>query len=236
MTPRGRLARPAISPFAIALLGIALLIGVLVVAGTWNTGAPVLPTSAPTQAAAAPSGSAGSAPTSPGSPSGSASARPASTQPSAGSSAAATFALLTPSAPPPAETLKVGIVAVRIEIPRLGIDLPIVEGDGIDAPLHKAAHYPGTAWPGGGSNIYIYGHAQAGMFLALWEAATGDEVILTLIDGSQRTYRIDRVMPKVPWDAMELLNPTPDEQLTLQTSTSNTATAPRFVVIAKPQA
>ena len=102
-----------------------------------------------------------------------------------------------------------GIVAVRIEIPRLGIDLPIVEGDGIDAPLHKAAHYPGTGWPDGGSNIYLYGHAQAGMFLALWEAATGDEVILTLVDGSQRTYRIDRVMPKVPMGRHGAAGPDP---------------------------
>jgi hypothetical protein len=34
---------------------------------------------------------------------------------------------------------------------------------------------------------------------------------------------------------MAYLNPTPTEQLTLQTSTSYYATAPRFVVIAVPQ-
>ena len=63
-------------------------------------------------------------------------------------------------------------------IERLGIDLTIVEGDGIDAPIGKAAHYPGTGWPGGGTNIYIYGHAQEGMFLSLWDAKKGDEVVL----------------------------------------------------------
>ena len=114
------------------------------------------------------------------------------------------------------------------------IDLPVIEGDGIDAPLHKAAHFPGTAWPDEGSNIYLYGHAQEGMFLRLWDSVVGDEVILTLIDGTARTYRVERVLPKVAWDAVEYLDATPEEQLTLQTSTSNTATAPRFVVIAKP--
>ena len=131
--------------------------------------------------------------------------------------------------PPATET-----IATRIQLPRLGIDLPIVEGDGIDAPLDKAAHYPGTAWPGAGSNIYIYGHAQEGMFLALWDARVGDEIVLTLADGTSVVYRIVRVMPRVPWDAVQFLDPTPHEQLTLQTSTSNTATAPRFVVIARP--
>ena len=125
-------------------------------------------------------------------------------------------------------------VATRIRIPRLGIDLPIVEGDGIDAPLDKAAHYPGTAWPGGGSNIYIYGHAREGLFIELWNARRGDEVILEAKDGATWSYEVTEVRPRTPYDAVELLEPTPTEQLTLQTSTSNTATAPRFVVIALP--
>lgn len=142
--------------------------------------------------------------------------------------------LATPTALPSATPSPVGIVARRIRIDRLGIDLQIVEGDGIDAPLRKAAHYPSTGWPDGGSNIYIYGHAQAGMFLALWDARVGDEVVLELVDGTDRRYVVTVVKPKVPWNALEYLAPTPTEQLTLQTSTSYTATAPRFIVIAEP--
>ena len=89
-------------------------------------------------------------------------------------------------------------------------------------------------WPDGGSNIYIYGHAREGMFLSLWDAKVGDKVVLTLADGTQRTYVVDKVLPKVPWDAVQYLQPTPTEQLTLQTSTSYYETAPRFVVIAHP--
>lgn len=127
-----------------------------------------------------------------------------------------------------------GIVARRVRIPRLGIDLRIVEGDGTDAPLNKAAHYPGSGWPDGATNIYIYGHAQTGMFLSLWKAKVGDEVFLDLVDGTTRRYVVSQVKPRVPWNALEYLAPTPTEQLTLQTSTSYTATAPRFIVIAEP--
>ncbi len=127
-----------------------------------------------------------------------------------------------------------GIAANRIRIERLDIDLRIVEGDGIDAPIDLAAHYPGTGWPDGGSNIYLYGHAQEGMFLSLWKAKVGDEIVLELVDETERRYLVTRVLPQVPWNALEYLHPTPTEQLTLQTSTSYTPTAPRFIVIAKP--
>lgn len=126
------------------------------------------------------------------------------------------------------------IRATRIRITRLGIDLQIVEGDGIDAPMGKAAHYPGSAWPGGGSNIYIYGHAQEGMFLSLWNARVGDAIVLDLADGSTRTYVVAQVLPQVPWNAMQYVRPTATEQLTLQTSTSYHPTSPRFIVIAYP--
>jgi LPXTG-site transpeptidase (sortase) family protein len=129
----------------------------------------------------------------------------------------------------------VGIRANRIRIARLGIDLAIIEGDGIDAPIGKAAHFPSSAWPGGGSNIYIYGHARDGMFITLWKARIGDEVELGLVDGTTRTYVVAKVLPEVPWDAVQYLEPTPTEQLTLQTSTSYYPTAPRFVVIAFPR-
>ena len=125
--------------------------------------------------------------------------------------------------------------ASRIRIARLGIDLAIVEGDGIDAPIGKAAHYPGSAWPGGGSNTYIYAHARTGMFLNLWQVQIGDTVELKLVDGSTRTYVVTEILPKVPFDAVKYLQPTPTEQLTLQTSTSYYATAPKFVVITVPK-
>jgi LPXTG-site transpeptidase (sortase) family protein len=127
-----------------------------------------------------------------------------------------------------------GVRALRIRIARLDIDLPIVEGDGVDAPIGKAAHYPGSAWPGAGSNTYLYGHAQEGMFINLWDAQTGDAIELDLADGRTVEYVVDEIRPEVPWDAVEFLQATDGEQLTLQTSTSYQPTAPRFIVIAYP--
>jgi LPXTG-site transpeptidase (sortase) family protein len=127
-----------------------------------------------------------------------------------------------------------GIQANHIKIDRLGIDLAVIQGDGIDAPIGKAAHFPSSGWPGGGTNIYIYGHARVGMFIRLWDARIGDTVQLGLVDGTTRRYVVTKIVPTVPWDAVEYLAPTPTEQLTLQTSTSYYPTAPRFVVIALP--
>jgi LPXTG-site transpeptidase (sortase) family protein len=165
-----------------------------------------------------------------GSPSGSTSG--ATGQPTA-SRAEASPAVTSPS-PSLEDGPRVATKAKRIVIDRLDIDLPIVEGDGIDAPIGKAAHFPSSGWPYGGTNIYIYGHARKGMFINLWDAKRGDSIVLKLVDGTSRTYVVTKVLPKVPWDAVEYLDPTKTEQLTLQTSTSYYATAPRFIVIAVP--
>ena len=143
----------------------------------------------------------------------------------------------TPSTAPPLPSPAVasaGIPATRIRIARLGIDLPIIQGDGIDAPIGKVAHYPASAWPRSGSNIYLYAHARDGAFLALWNARIDDRVQLDLADGTSRVYRVTRVLPRVPCNAMQYVSPTPTEQLTLQTCTAYEADAPRFLVIAVP--
>jgi len=73
----------------------------------------------------------------------------------------------------------------RIRLPRLGIDLPIAEGDVErdvvvqQTPENFAFHFPGTAIPGTFGNTYIYAHARRGMFLSLWNARVGDEVTIT---------------------------------------------------------
>ncbi len=207
------------SPGRVAVLVAAL--AVLVVAGAIALGGRSSPDGPPAGSPSAPAGSAA--------PSASAATLPPIATSSASLPPSSSLApIVTPSPQP------VGIVARRIRIDRLGIDLRIVEGDGLDAPMNKAAHYPGTGWPDGGTNIYIYAHAQTGMFLSLWQAKVGDQVVLDLVDGTTRTYTVTKVLPKVPYDALQYTAATPTEQLTLQTSTSYTATAPRFVVIAMP--
>jgi LPXTG-site transpeptidase (sortase) family protein len=121
-----------------------------------------------------------------------------------------------------------------LRIPRLGIEAPILEGDGTDVPLDAVAHHPATTWPGEGSNSYLYGHAREGLFGALWQARTGDLVEVELADGRRATYRVTEVRPLVAWDDLSVLAPSPTERLTLQTCVWYDLTSPRLVVIAEP--
>jgi LPXTG-site transpeptidase (sortase) family protein len=128
----------------------------------------------------------------------------------------------------------------RIQIPRLGIDLPILEGDvtrDIEAqktPEGAAFHLPGTSIPGLGSNTYLYAHARTGMFLSLWNARLGDEVFISTPDLKGFKYVVSEVQPRVPPTDVSWVQPTTSERLTLQTSTGPNPGDPRFVVVAVP--
>jgi sortase (surface protein transpeptidase) len=128
----------------------------------------------------------------------------------------------------------------RIKIARLAIDLPLAEGDierdtvRQETPDNFAFHFPGTAIPGDGGNSYIYAHARRGMFLSLWSARVGDEVVIVSPDGRERRYLVSEVHPRVEPTDVSWAQPTAAERLTLQTSTGPNPTDPRFVVIALP--
>lgn len=128
----------------------------------------------------------------------------------------------------------------RIQIPRLGIDLPIAEGDiARDIEQHKtpesfAFHLPGTAIPGEGSNTYLYAHARTGMFLTLWKARPGDEVFISTPDLKVLKYVIQETHPRVAPDDVSWVQPTAGERLTLQTSTGPDPSDPRYVAVALP--
>jgi LPXTG-site transpeptidase (sortase) family protein len=128
----------------------------------------------------------------------------------------------------------------RIQIPRLGIDLPIAEGDlvrDIDqqkTPEGFAFHLPGSSIPGLGDNTYIYAHARTGMFLSLWNARRGDEILISTPDLRVLKYVITDVQPRVPPGDVSWVQPTASERVTLQTSTGPNSGDPRFVVVAVP--
>ena len=147
-----------------------------------------------------------------------------------------------PTLPPtPVPTLGPIPDGYRIELPRLGIDLPIAEGD-IQrdvvvqrTPENFAFHFPGTAIPGTVGNSYIYAHARRGMFLSLWNARVGDQVSITTPAGVELAFVVTEVHPRVPPADTSWLQPSGDERLTLQTSTGPNRDDPRFVVIATPK-
>jgi sortase family protein len=128
----------------------------------------------------------------------------------------------------------------RVRMPRLGIDLPIAEGDVVrdsieqQTPENFAFHFPGTAIPGTFGNSYLYAHARRGMFLALWNAKVGDEVSITTPSGGELKFVVTEVHPRVPPAETSWLQPAGDQRLTLQTSTGPNRADPRFVVVAAP--
>lgn len=129
----------------------------------------------------------------------------------------------------------------RVQVPRLRIDLPIKEGDverdtvNQQTPENAAFHLPRTAIPGDGSNTYVYAHARAGMFLSLWQAKEGDDVLVITPDGKTLQYVVREVHPRVPFNEISWVLPTTSERLTLQTSTGPNPQDPRFVVVALPK-
>jgi sortase (surface protein transpeptidase) len=161
---------------------------------------------------------------------------------------------IAPTAQPSAEpsgavaTAKpITIAGSRIAVPRLGIDLPLELGDiardvprdgyAGATPENVAFAFPSSRLPGEAGNTYIYAHARVGMFLSLWGAKLGDEVIIYRPDnGERRSYRVTLIAPRVnPTDA-HWLDPNGDERLTLQTSTGPNPGDPRFIVVAYPEA
>ncbi|TME27710.1 MAG: sortase [Chloroflexi bacterium] len=145
-----------------------------------------------------------------------------------------------PSAPAASPTLAPIADGYRVQVPRLGIDLPIAEGDVErdvvvqQTPENFAFHLPGTAVPGEGGNTYLYAHARRGMFLTLWNARVGDEVFVSTPAGTALKYVVTEVHPRVSPDDTSWIQPSPTERLTLQTSTGPDRTDPRFVVVAAP--
>jgi sortase (surface protein transpeptidase) len=128
----------------------------------------------------------------------------------------------------------------RVQIPRLRIDLAIVEGDierdavAQRTPEGYAFHLPGTAIPGAGANAFIYAHARAGMFIALWDARVGDVVLISTPDGRALRYVVSEIHPRVAPDDVSWAASAPPERLTLQTSTGANPDDPRFIVVALP--
>ena len=128
-----------------------------------------------------------------------------------------------------------GVAATRIRVPELSVDLEVVPGDGVNAPLYKAAEYPGPMkLPGQGGRSMIYAHARAGMFGPLFNAKVGQHVDVSLADGRQLHYVIREYYAHWPVDDLRWFDQADHEQLILVTCTTYDPNDPRIVVVAEP--
>jgi len=123
--------------------------------------------------------------------------------------------------------------AVRIVIPAIGVDSPVVEGDDWEQLKKGVGHHIGTANPGERGNCFLSGHNDifGAVFRRLEELELGDEIIVYT---QTRSYRY-RVKAKriVDPDDVSVMYPTSTPVLTLMTCYPYLVDTHRLVVVAE---
>ena len=101
-----------------------------------------------------------------------------------------------------------------LKIPKIHLEVPILEGTDDPALDYGLGHVEGTALPGEAGNVALAGHRD-GFFRGLKDIAVGDTMELETVRGSEAfvVENIWLVTPKDVW----VLDPTPKETITLVT-------------------
>jgi sortase A len=105
--------------------------------------------------------------------------------------------------------------ATRIQIPKLGIDTPVVQGDEAEQLKKGVGQHLGTADPGTIGNMVLSGHndTYGEVFRYLDQLEEGDLVIV-YTSGRSYTYVVDKWILVTP-DRVKVMDPTPYASLTL---------------------
>lgn len=151
-----------------------------------------------------------------------------------------------------------GWVAQRLEIPALGINVPVTvaghAGHEDFPPFDGAYILRSSSQPGRGTNSYLFAHAMPNLFKPLWVAQIGQQVIVTMSDGQQLVYRVTAIVRDIPCPDpsvhkpaglppvlanatecdLQWTLPTSSERLTMQTSQGFNRNYGEMVVIAEP--
>jgi sortase A len=102
----------------------------------------------------------------------------------------------------------------RMDIPRLGLSVIVIEGASRTTLRRAAGHIPGTAWPGQSGNVGISGHRDT-FFRPLRNIRRNDIITLTTLLGEYR-YRVVSTKIVSPSD-VAVLDPDGSDSLTLVT-------------------
>lgn len=126
----------------------------------------------------------------------------------------------------------------RVVIPKIGVDMKIVEGTNEKVALNQGAwHYPTTSTPNQGGNTVITGHRfkyrppSKETFYLLDKLEKGDKFIVYW-QGIEYDYEVTETKV-VEKNAVEILNNTEEPIVTLFTCTPLFTTKQRLVVIGK---
>jgi sortase A len=135
---------------------------------------------------------------------------------------------------PTANTVKVpGDAIAIIKIPRIHLDMVVVEGTDTESLKKGPGHYQGTAYPWQAhGRVGIAGHRTTYLhpFYDLNDMRTGDPIILATEYGTFR-YLVSRVFVTSP-DNTSVLDQTKDPTLVLTTCNPRYSAAQRLIVVA----
>jgi sortase A len=95
--------------------------------------------------------------------------------------------------------VKEGDVLGRIEIPRIGISVIVLQGTKSQTLRLGVGHIDGTPFPGEEGNIGIAGHRDT-FFRSLKDIHKDDEIILQTVSGVSK-YRVDWIQITAPGDS-----------------------------------
>lgn len=125
--------------------------------------------------------------------------------------------------------------AVRIQIPALNIDAPIVQGDGWEQLKKGVGQYIGSSPPGRDGNLVLSAHndVYGEIFRYLDRLVPGDEVVI-YTQQRQFTYVVDRTVLVEP-TAVEVMAPTSSPTVTLISCYPYLVNDQRIVVFARLQ-
>lgn len=129
------------------------------------------------------------------------------------------------SAPPLAydEQLTVGSVMAYVDIPQIGVYLPIQHGTDADALERAVGHVVGTSLPVGGSSTHAVLSAHSGMassklFSDIDQLAVGDMFYIHVL-GEVLAYKVDAIHTVLPTDTSRLQIEDGKDYVTLATCT-----------------
>lgn len=131
----------------------------------------------------------------------------------------------------PAPRAKEPIVELgTLEMPKIGISKPLLEGVSLTVLDHGPGHWPGTALPGHVGNVVIGGHRTSHdrPFRNIDQMVVGDEMILTTSEG-RFVYRVTSTEVVTP-DAIWIIDQTSGFTATLFACHPVGSTRERFVV------
>lgn len=147
--------------------------------------------------------------------------------------AATSTPLPSPAPPPPPRATEPDVVLGEIEIPRLGLKVPMREGITLTTLDKGPGHWPGTALPGQLGNVVVAGHraSHTRPFRHIDQLQPGDELVFT-VEGQRHVYRVtghELVTPK----EIRIIDQTPASTATLFACHPPGSTRYRWVVHAE---